>query len=199
LEKLQEAKEPPAKSWLDKFVSKSGERLPEESKLRTLQAITDWARQKTDSLEEEASTWRKNPSVFCGTTHCERYSERYGIIGLYFDEYEQIENSKTLNPVRRKVILVNTFEAVVEVENDLRASKKRKRAKKAHVNPAVREPSYRSKAIDVIANRAWGDSTVSLKERKRRRAKLQRMVRFGEKWSSIRPKGLILGLGYSQW
>jgi len=55
--------------------------------------------------------------------------------------------------------------------------------------------SFRSRALDILVRRIWGSQNLSLADFKKNKDKLKRWSRGGEKWSLIRPKGLVLGIG----
>ncbi|KFY36145.1 hypothetical protein V494_05268 [Pseudogymnoascus sp. VKM F-4513 (FW-928)] len=189
--------------WLDNWASRRGEKLSDDEKSNILEVIRHWARSQLDTaqLKRNSSTWRKNPSSFCGTTPPQPVSSTPELVGLYFQEYEKIEETQKLDQVRRKIILLNTFMAVLSEERRIQAlkpeRKKRKRfdlsAKEATPHP--RTGSHRSSAINAIARRIWDHQNLSEHEYQRKRRKLTRMSRYGEKWSLIDPPALILGLG----
>ncbi|KAH8799644.1 hypothetical protein F5884DRAFT_810755 [Xylogone sp. PMI_703] len=187
--------------WLDNFDLMKGNKLSIEGKTKILKVLEDLARCKTDntSLKKDALAWCKNPSAFCGTKPRTEVSNNLELIQAYFDDYEQIENSKKLNPVRRKVVLLETFRAILREEQHLRKSKKRYRRKEEDPNPAmIHTATYRSKGINTVAERLWGHKNLTLEEQQRRRKILRRMARYGEKWSLVTPNNLILGLGNSK-
>ena len=166
---------------------------------KILHVVQHWARHGTEisRLKEDAATWREDPSTFCGTTNRRQHSD---LISFYFHEYERIENEPKLNQLRRRIILVNTFNAIRKEEQHLRSAKKSKeRIGKQIDSSSMQVASYRSKGINAIAQHVWGSQKLSPDEHKRRRGKLARMSRYGEKWNFIKPSGLILGLrGNSQ-
>ena len=82
---------------------------------------------------------------------------------------------------------MNTFAAVEAEEQRLRGHKKIKR-------PHSRVVKIRTEAINELAQRAWGLRGLPVDEYKRRRRKLTRMSRYGEKWSLIRPRSMVLCL-----
>jgi len=171
--------------WLREFVSVERQKLSDDERCHILHAIKDWIPGRPDpSRQKDLSDWRQDPSIIC--TGRPRPSS-IELIGLYFDEYESIEKAKCLNPTRRKVILMNTFAAVEAEEQRLRGHKKIKR-------PHSRVVKIRTEAINELAQRAWGLRGLPVDEYKRRRRKLTRMSRYGEKWSLIRPRSMVLCL-----
>jgi hypothetical protein len=191
--------------WLDNWAHSRGKKLSDNEKSNVLDVIRHWARSRlgTAQLKKNSTTWRENPSSFCGTTPPEPVSSTLELVGLYFQEYEKIEETPKVDRVRRKIILLNTFIAVRNEErcvrnlNALPKQRKRKRidssAKEAATHP--RTKSHRTSAINAIAQRIWGRQNLPEIEYQRRRRKLTRMSRYGEKWSHIDPPALILGLG----
>lgn len=200
---------PETELWLDNWANTRGKNLLDDEKSNILKVIRHWTRTQLDTaqVEKSSSTWRKSPSSFCGTIPLEPVSSTPELVGLYFQEYEKIEEKP--DQVRRKIILLNTFIAVQNEEQrlrNLRASKpKRKKrklidslAKKVALHP--RTKSHRSSAINAIAGRIWDHQSLSKREYQQRRKTLTKMTRYGEKWSLINPRALILGLGgYSRW
>jgi hypothetical protein len=181
------------------------EKLLDDEKANILELIRYWARNQLDTaqIKRNSSTWRENPSSFCGTTPPEPVSSTPELIGLYFQEYEKIEETAKLDQVRRKIILLNTFIVVQDEERcvrNLNALKPKTKKRKRIDSSEKRTESHRSSAINAIAQRIWGRQNLSEREYQRRRRKLTRMSRYGEKWSSINPRALILGIGgHSQW
>ncbi|PVH70284.1 hypothetical protein DL98DRAFT_661242 [Cadophora sp. DSE1049] len=175
----------PKELWLREFASLEGHRLSDDERCHILHAIKDWIPDRPDpARQEDLSAWHQDPSIIC--TGRPRPSSN-SLIGLYFDEYELIEKMQCLNPTRRKVILMNTFAAVEAEEQRLRAYKKTKR-------PHGRVPKIRTEAINELAQRAWGLRGIPVDEYKRRKRKLTRMSRYGEKWNLIRPRSMVLYL-----
>ena len=176
-----------------------------------MEVIRHWARNQLDTtqLNKNALTWCENPSSFCGTTPPEPVSSTPELVGLYFQEYEKIAKAPKLDQVRRKIILRNTFIAVGNEERRVRRlnTSKPKRKKRRRINslakeaaPHHRTESHQSNAINAIARRIWDRQNLPTCEYERRRKKLARMSRYGEKWSLIDPPALTLGLaGHSQW
>lgn len=185
---------------MDNWEKNRKEELPNDEREKILELIRYWARNQLDTaqIKRNSSTWRENPSFFCGTTPPEPVSSTPELIGLYFQEYEQIEETAKLDPVRRKIILLNTFIVVQDEEQHIRnlnALKPKTKKRKRIGSSERRTESHRSSAINTIAQRTWGHLNLSEREYQRRRRKLTRMSRYGEKWSSINPQALILGIG----
>ncbi|KAH6719532.1 hypothetical protein BKA61DRAFT_597747 [Leptodontidium sp. MPI-SDFR-AT-0119] len=175
----------PKELWLREFVSVNGRKLSDNERCHILHAIKDWIPDEPDpARQKDLSAWHQDPSIIC--TGRPRPSSNE-LVGLYFDEYELIEKTKCLNPTRRKVILMNTFATVEAEEQRLRAHKKTKR-------PHARVQKIRTEAINELARRAWGLHGLPTDEYDRRRQKLMRMSRYGEKWNLIRPRSMVLYL-----
>lgn len=186
--------------WLDNWEKIKKEVLPHDEKANILEVIRHWTRSQLDTaqIKRNASSWSENPSSFCGTAPPETLSSTPGLIGLYFQEYEKIEERPKLDQVRRKIILLNTFIVVQDEERRIRnlnALKPNTKKRKRIDSLEKRTESHRSSAINAIAQRIWGRQNLSEREYQRRRRKLTRMSRYGEKWSSINPRALILGIG----
>lgn len=185
IEKPLEPEISPKELWLRRFVSTEGHRLSDDERRHVLHAIEDWIRDGPDNArQKDLLSWHQDPSTFCTGRPSLSSNEP---IGLYFDEYEQIEKMPCLNLTRRKVILINTFAAVQAEEQYLRG---RKKIKKSHSRVA----KTRTEAINELAQRAWGLRGLPVDEYKRRRRKLTRMSRYGEKWNLIRPISMVLYL-----
>lgn len=161
LKQVAEAAKLPEELWLNNFVSKSGEKLSDADISKILRVLRDWAETDIARLEKDALTWCEDPSGFCGTSPPQRGVSNIELIEFYFNAYEQIEEPKRLNPIRRKVILVKTFEAIQKEEQHLRRNRKTKQRNGVHPNSsAPHTPSYRSKGIDAIAKRAWHEKKL---------------------------------------
>lgn len=180
--------------WLEDWVSKeSKDKLSDEQISKVSLVVQHWARydKGTAQLEKDALAWCKAPSSFCGT----RFNS-FDPISFYFQEFENIEKAPRLNRVRRKIVLLNTFLAIEKEVQHLRCAKAMKQIEKIEQIDSQRKKgeSHRSIGISTIARRIWGHENLSPSEYKRRRDKLSRMSRYGQKWSCIKPRSLILGL-----
>jgi hypothetical protein len=197
-----EPTEPPQeelKLWLTAFIAESGHKLSDEQISRILRVIQPWTRSAADHtrLEADALNWAKDPSTFCGTRTRGPIRNDFDLIDFYCDAYEQNEKTPRLYPMRRKVILIKTFELVQKEENDLRRRKKLQQRKKQQKEASsTRTATYRTRAIEAIAKRAW--EKLSNEEYMQKREQLVRMVRFGEKWSKIKHKSLTLSLAHTR-
>ena len=175
----------PKELWLREFISVKGNKLSDDERCHILHAIKDWIPDRPDpARRKDLAVWHQDPSIICTGRPKPSSIEP---VGLYFDEYESIEKATCLNPTRRKVILISTFAAVEVEEQRLRGQKKSKR-------PHRQVAKIRTEAINELAQRAWGLRGLPVDECKRRRRKLTRMSRYGEKWSLIRPRSMVLCL-----
>ncbi|RDL30215.1 uncharacterized protein BP5553_10493 [Venustampulla echinocandica] len=186
----------PEEIWLGAFATASGEKLSEDQIQRVLRVVQAWASVDVKRLKADALIWAEDPSSFRRTNIRGPISHNLDLIAFYFDAFEQIENAPRLDPMRRKIILLKTFKLLQEEERSLRRRKKIQQKKGQNSSSAKPIATYRSMAIDAVAQRIWGK--LPNEEYARRRKTLTRMTRHGEKWSLIRHRGLILGLGKSQ-
>lgn len=177
------------------FVPPSGESLTDAEQSRLSRLFKQWTHgTDINQLKAEATDWCKNPSKFCASTPQLDTPSGSETVGVYFDEYAVVEEAHTRNRPRRRVILLETFLAIQQEEENLRKAKKirhRQASQKGYSgNPSA---SMRSRAVRSIASRLWRGRFPS-EEIKRRQERLTRMSRYGEKWSLIKAKGLLLGL-----
>lgn len=185
----------PVTLWLQKFIPPSGESLTDAEQTRLSGLFKQWAHETNiRQLEADALRWCEKPSMFCEMAPRIDTPSDSEIVGLYFDEYDVIENAHTRNRPRRRVILLETFLAIQrEEEKHRRAKKTRQRQATQKDYSGSPSASMRSKAIRSIAGRLWG-GRFSHEEVKHRQGRLTRMSRYGEKWSLIKDRGLLLGL-----
>ena len=176
--------------WLGKFVSTAGQSLEDGQQQKLLRLFGQWSSgPNVNKLEADALSWCGKPSTFCETAPQSHTSSRSELVGVYFEEYECIENAHIRNRPRRRAILLETFRAIKKEEQRLQKTKQRKADSQTNSSAPIR-----TRAVGSIASRLWGER-FSPAEFKRRKARLLRMSRYGEKWSLLEPKGILLALG----
>ncbi|CZT08654.1 uncharacterized protein RAG0_13657 [Rhynchosporium agropyri] len=180
-------KEPSESLWLQNYNPPSGISLTDAEQTKLLSLFKEWTLKEADitQLNENALSWYENPSAFCATAPRLDTPSNPEIVGVYFDEYAVVENAQIRNRPRRRVILLETFLAIQREEDSLRRAKRPKQ-RQADI-------SMRTTAVRSIAGRLWGKGCPPA-EVKRREKRLMKMVRYGERWSLINAKGLVLGL-----
>ncbi|ESZ89572.1 hypothetical protein SBOR_10041 [Sclerotinia borealis F-4128] len=184
----------PSQQLLESIISTDNKRLSKYQIHRILDVTRLWDRdpQGISYLKVMISKWSTEPSSFYGQLMYEHKPNQISLLKLCIEQFKQIEDEAKVNSIRRKVILVIIFEAVKKEEQELlRKSKIKKRT----LSTANYTQPFRSQAIDALAHRLWDSQKVSPKDFSLKRTRLLRMARFGEKWSVIKPAGLILGLG----
>lgn len=186
-----------AEAWFKEFVSHNHSKLSEQQIRKLCQITKCWELHEDNLkvLQKDASNWPLNPSTFWGVLSETRPSNNFDLIRHCYEQLQQIEDSTRLNPIRRRLILVITFEAVQKEEQRVRKARKARKATLRRKSTPANSLSYLSQGLDAIVRRVWGSRGLSLKEVKEKKKKLARIARYGKKWSQIQPVGLILGLG----
>ena len=173
--------------WLQNYNPPSGISLTDAEQTKLSSLFKEWTLKEADitQIKKDALSWSENPSAFCATAPPLDTPSNPELVGVYFDEYAMVENAHIRNRPRRRVILLETFLAIQREEDSLRRAKRRKQRQV--------DTSMRNAAVRSIAGRLWGKGCRPV-EVKRREKRLTRMVRYGERWSVISAKGLVLGL-----
>ncbi|KAJ8062054.1 hypothetical protein OCU04_009834 [Sclerotinia nivalis] len=186
----------PSQQLLESIISTNNQRLSNHQIHKILDISRQWDRnlQEISQVKMMVSKWLTEPSSFYGLLICQHKSSQIDLLKLCIEQYEQIEDEQKVNPIRRRVILTTIYETVEKEEQRLRRESK---VKKRTTSTANYAQPFRSQAIDALAHRLWDSQKVSPKDFSQRKKRLLRMARFGEKWSFIRPAGLLLGLGGS--
>ncbi|ESZ90801.1 hypothetical protein SBOR_8806 [Sclerotinia borealis F-4128] len=188
----------PSQQLLESIISTDNKQLSKHQIDRILDITRLWDRDPQDIsyLKVMISKWSTEPSSFYGQLIYEHKPDQISLLKLCIEQYKQIEDEAKVNSIRRRVILVIIFEAVKKEKQELLRKSKMKKRIPSTANYA--QP-LRSQAIDALAHRLWDSQKVSPEDFSQKKTRLLRMARCGEKWSVIKPAGLILGLeGNSQ-
>jgi hypothetical protein len=165
----------PKELWLRGFVLSTGNSLSEKEIHHILHAIGHWIQDKPDTDQNDLLSSIERSRLGSNEP-----------IGDYFDEYELIEKRLELTS-RRKALLIIIFRAI-QVQVDEQCIQQRRK----------KPGETRRKVINELVERAW--TGLAAHEHERRRAKLTRLCRYGEKWNLIQPASMVLSLrGQSKW
>ncbi|GIC88083.1 uncharacterized protein Aud_004474 [Aspergillus udagawae] len=170
--------------WFTYWESKSGDKLSDNQVIRLAALTKSWSR-RTEEDTETLKYWISNPSAFWGM---DPFRTPFEFVQHWLAERPKANNAKESNgkkadgkePIRRRVTLIILYDIIREEVSRLRIQPNQLRQHQTYLNSAV---------SNVVA-KAYRSQNAS--EQTKLHTRLACLQRYGEKWSRLRHREMVL-------
>ncbi|KAF4230875.1 hypothetical protein CNMCM8980_005656 [Aspergillus fumigatiaffinis] len=159
-------------NWFKCWESKSGDKLSSKQAIRLAALIKRWSR-RTGEDTQTLKDWISNPSTFWGM---DPFRTPFEFVRHCLELAEKTEGKE---PIRRRVTLIVLYDIISEEISRLRRQSNQ-----------LRHQKYLTSAVKNIVAKAYHSQNAS--ERTKLHTRLTYLQRYGEKWSRLERREIVL-------
>ncbi|KAF7590261.1 hypothetical protein BBP40_003099 [Aspergillus hancockii] len=184
-----------AKKWFENWALKDGEEKPRLSskQVERLTSLTrNWTQQNGNDVPQMVNDWIDDaPSKFWGFSSFRADTQ---LVEYCIADVENIDVSKKLNPIRRRVILLILYDVIHTEEQRLKDQSQAAQSKGKYSHSNSNKPRYLTMAIKSIVERTYNPRKLSEHAMKEKRETCTRLARYGKRWSLFLQREAVLTL-----